>query len=840
MRIYLRSNVAVNWLRQGRKRSSPERTGIAISARRVFVSIIGQINPKGRCSMEIRMPSAREVAQAIRDLCRETRYRNINWRDVSRKVYGDREFAEILQSWAELEENRGYFHCIGNRVSLTEAGAHLADQPIHIDNYRQLIGRAVRHYAGQLQPLNLTIEAIRGVARSQHRYVQAVSISPFDELLPADTPVNFCPHDRGVPTYGRIVGHEIDSSILYVAFEAPNMHFALPASLKVDRAYLLHQLASRVESAEDLERGVEALFRRIPGAAEQSAAQDAQEVVLAIAQLRPPWLRFLWGPPGGGKTWGIAHLVAHLLRNEPDSRMLLVAASNRAVDVAMWQLMLRLEAEDMWAWVTQRRILRFGYPRLPYVIQQETVLGPPDLDDLSNGAANLAREISEKERAAVRESELSILRAELLSYQEEIKEKVSDHVAQCRVVATTATLTTLDRSPIKESKWDLVIVDEATMVTPAMGTYLASLAPRILFAGDPRQLGPVYAGPGGGTDTWRWMGQDMFQASDLCQGLEAMVEDDLRLYRITSQRRCDSHIWKHVSNLYPDVELIVDRNATIDLAALPPQSGEAVVVMDISNRPEGLVCEHVSDSWRNLYSAALAIEVASTVAAEADRYVSIAIISPYRAQIQYLRKWMRSEKQSSELFASTDIGTVHQFQGSDADIVILDLVDGNGRNSVGALLRDVNGVRLVNVAVTRAKGKLIVLADLNWYRTHLREEQNPLLYGLLLGNGAAPGIAVLPPPSQDNPTPLETESPIEELFLKALASFPDVLKQVKTQYSIFDEHGRFISRADFAFPNIKFAVYCDGARWHLKQSRWQRDVRQRNELIRCGWIFYVF
>ncbi|MCI0612176.1 DUF559 domain-containing protein, partial [bacterium] len=49
-----------------------------------------------------------------------------------------------------------------------------------------------------------------------------------------------------------------------------------------------------------------------------------------------------------------------------------------------------------------------------------------------------------------------------------------------------------------------------------------------------------------------------------------------------------------------------------------------------------------------------------------------------------------------------------------------------------------------------------------------------------------------------------------------------------------------VSRADFAFPEIKYAVYCDGKQWHLKEDRWQRDLRQRNKLTELGWIFLVF
>jgi very-short-patch-repair endonuclease len=52
--------------------------------------------------------------------------------------------------------------------------------------------------------------------------------------------------------------------------------------------------------------------------------------------------------------------------------------------------------------------------------------------------------------------------------------------------------------------------------------------------------------------------------------------------------------------------------------------------------------------------------------------------------------------------------------------------------------------------------------------------------------------------------------------------------------------GRIVSRADFAFPAEKVAVFCDGARYHLQQDQWQRDLRQRRQLVRLGWRCLAF
>ena len=72
-----------------------------------------------------------------------------------------------------------------------------------------------------------------------------------------------------------------------------------------------------------------------------------------------------------------------------------------------------------------------------------------------------------------------------------------------------------------------------------------------------------------------------------------------------------------------------------------------------------------------------------------------------------------------------------------------------------------------------------------------------------------------------------------------MCSYPE-LEHVQAQHEIRDLDGSLVSRADFAFPKIKYAVYCDGRQWHLREDRWQRDLRQRNKLTELGWNFSVF
>ena len=72
-----------------------------------------------------------------------------------------------------------------------------------------------------------------------------------------------------------------------------------------------------------------------------------------------------------------------------------------------------------------------------------------------------------------------------------------------------------------------------------------------------------------------------------------------------------------------------------------------------------------------------------------------------------------------------------------------------------------------------------------------------------------------------------------------MAAYPK-LSTVRAQFVIRDATGQPVSRADFAFAELKYAVYCDGRQWHLREDRWEHDLRQRNKLAELGWTFSVF
>jgi superfamily I DNA and/or RNA helicase len=100
----------------------------------------------------------------------------------------------------------------------------------------------------------------------------------------------------------------------------------------------------------------------------------------------------------------------------------------------------------------------------------------------------------------------------------------------------------------------------------------------------------------------------------------------------------------------------------------------------------------------------------------------------------YMHRELQETGESVFGHAIVEAGTVHQFQGSEADAVVFDLVDGPGRHKLGLLLRGDTGTRLLNVAISRARAKLVVVADRKWCLSADVSTHNRLLARLVFGD----------------------------------------------------------------------------------------------------------
>jgi hypothetical protein len=105
----------------------------------------------------------------------------------------------------------------------------------------------------------------------------------------------------------------------------------------------------------------------------------------------------------------------------------------------------------------------------------------------------------------------------------------------------------------------------------------------------------------------------------------------------------------------------------------------------------------------------------------------VGVIAPYRAQVSLLEDLLEEASLSN-----VTVGTVHRFQGAERDTIILDLTESEPHTLssflAGTSLRDA-GSRLLNVALSRAQVRLVIVADLSYLRAQLSERH--LLTGIL-------------------------------------------------------------------------------------------------------------
>ena len=130
----------------------------------------------------------------------------------------------------------------------------------------------------------------------------------------------------------------------------------------------------------------------------------------------------------------------------------------------------------------------------------------------------------------------------------------------------------------------------------------------------------------------------------------------------------------------------------------------------------------------NILSAIISFSTA--VAADQETIERVGIITPYAAQTRLIRAMLKDYYKQNDHHISC--ATVHQFQGSEADLIVFDAVESYPKAAVGYLMgKEPDSImRLINVAITRAKGKLITVANDKFW-INLYKGTNHIFYKLL-------------------------------------------------------------------------------------------------------------
>lgn len=404
------------------------------------------------------------------------------------------------------------------------------------------------------------------------------------------------------------------------------------------------------------------------------------------------------GPPGTGKTTTLVEAIYETLHRE--NQVLVCAQSNTAVD-----------------WISEKLVdrgvpvLRIGNPtrvndKMLSFTYERRFEGHPAYTELW-GIRKSIREMSGRirkgnhiERENMR-NRISHLRDRATELEILINE---DLFSSTRVVAST--LVSSNHRILNGRRFSTLFIDEAAQALEAACWIAIRKADRVIFAGDHCQLPPtikcIEAARGGLDHT-------------LMEKVVANKPISVSLLKI--QYRMNESIMRFPSEWFYNNQLesapeirqhgILDFDTpmnwidTSELECYEEFVGESFGRI---NKPEANLLLQELESYIQKIGENRVL----------DEQIDFGLISPYKAQVQYLRSKIKNSSFFRRFRSLITVNTVDGFQGQERDVIFISLVRANESGQIGFL----NDLRRMNVAITRARMKLVILGDATTLTKH--------------------------------------------------------------------------------------------------------------------------
>jgi superfamily I DNA and/or RNA helicase len=380
-----------------------------------------------------------------------------------------------------------------------------------------------------------------------------------------------------------------------------------------------------------------------------------------------------------------------------------------------------------------------------------TQLGPDDLDTLSY-------------RLSERQQQANQLHHDITALQYAISTLERRLIQQARVLATTITRT-YTAAVLEQERFDLVIIDEGSMATPpALFTALCLARKQVLIVGDFFQLSPIAESRT--AQAKQWLSTDIYTLTGIAN------DHDPRVAALTTQYRMHPDIAALAARLYQraglsyrtDTQIRAARQPIVEQAPIP---GKALAFVDTSDAQPWVEKDH-KGSPCNRYHATLAVALATQALQDSSTLPPrICIITPYRHQVRLLHDLVSQANLGDRIH----VGTIHSVQGQQHDVVIFDsTVTGDlTKTMLGRCDHDRNPSKLLNVAFTRSKSKLIIIGHRPSITTLLHTPDNLLGHALqatISQDSCIPSARILTPalthvsaPTPEPPTPTDPTPP---------------------------------------------------------------------------------
>ena len=416
--------------------------------------------------------------------------------------------------------------------------------------------------------------------------------------------------------------------------------------------------------------------------------------------LRAKDVAIVHGPPGTGKTTTLVEAIYETLRRE--SQVLVCAQSNMAVD-----------------WISEKlvdrglNVLRIGNPvrvddKMLSFTYERRFESHPDY------------ELLWAIRKAIRELRAHRKRGDEKYHQkmERLKDRATELeirinaqlFGEARVIACT--LVGAGHRLLDGQKFGTVFIDEAAQALEAACWIPIRRCSRVILAGDHCQLPPTVKSIAA---LKAGLGKTM---------MERIVEQKpevvtlLRMqYRMNEEIMRFSSDWFYGNQVEsaPEVKYrsILDLDVPMEWKTLPdlPEGEEISFKEEFIGENFGRI--NKAEAELTLLTLQQYFERIGKTRVLNER-LDVGVISPYRAQVQYLRSQLRKKEYFKPFRHLISVNTVDGFQGQERDIIVISLVRSNDQGQIG-FLRD---LRRMNVAITRARMKLIIIGDVQTMSRH--------------------------------------------------------------------------------------------------------------------------
>lgn len=424
------------------------------------------------------------------------------------------------------------------------------------------------------------------------------------------------------------------------------------------------------------------------------------------------------GPPGTGKTTTLVEAIYETLHRE--TQVLVCAQSNMAVD-----------------WISEKLVdrgipvLRIGNPsrvndKMLSFTYERKFESHPSYPELWNLRRTIRQLQKNRKRGDDTHQKISRLRDRASEIEMNIN---ADLFGQARVIASTLVGTA--NKILYRQRYTTVFIDEAAQALEPACWIAIRRASRVILAGDHQQLPPTIKSleamrQGLGRTLMERIASNQPSAVTLLR-VQYRMNDTIMHFSSQwfyhGQVQSDPSV-RHRSILDLDTPIQwIDGNElnSRDTSSInqPPaaeartaeQPSTTITVSDLPDYSEQYVGEN--HGRINKAEAALVLTTLQDyinkigLARFLDERLDIGIISPYKVQTRYLRQLIRKMDYFRQLRDFITVNTVDGFQGQERDIILISLVRSNEQGEIGFL----SDIRRMNVAITRARMKLIIFGD---------------------------------------------------------------------------------------------------------------------------------